>query len=74
MSADENNEVEAAEEVMVEQCPNPQDRLLLLERLLASADVAKGVAPNACTTDSLPAGVILNTTPPYGAPLPDVIP
>lgn len=47
MSADENNEVEAAEEVMVEQCPNPQDRLLLLERLLASADVAKGVAPNA---------------------------
>lgn len=47
MSADENNEVEAAEEVMVGQCPNPQDRLLVLERLLASADAASDVAPEA---------------------------
>ncbi len=47
MSADENNEIEAAEEVMVEQCPNPQDRRLLLERLLASADAASSVAPSA---------------------------
>lgn len=47
MSADERNEVEAAEEVMVKQCANAKDRLLLLERLVASADLANSVAPNA---------------------------
>ena len=50
-SADERSEIEVAEQVLVEQCPNPQDRRLLLERFLASVDAANGFAPNAwCAT------------------------
>ena len=56
----EANEFETARAVMVEQCPNAPERLAVLDRLLATADAANAIAPNAWAVTLFANGFRLN--------------
>ncbi|MHB1799536.1 MAG: hypothetical protein ACYCUI_14750 [Vulcanimicrobiaceae bacterium] len=59
-SETEPDELAAAEAVLVEQCPNLEERLAVLHRLLITADAANAIAPNAWAVTLFVNGFRLN--------------
>jgi hypothetical protein len=60
---DDVDELDQARKVMVNECPNPEDRARVLDRLVTSSEYANGLAPNSWAVSLFSNGFRLNVGP-----------